>query len=230
MGAIASQITSLTIVSTVYSDLDQRKHQSSASLAFVRGLHRRSVNSPHKWPVTRKMFPFDDVIMLFWWLFWLTVEWYLFILYRSQAKSVRTPMEGSSSTDIAAIYMGKIHPILHVKHHWYIDISLDKENIKAPRHWPLWGEPPVTGGFPSQRASYAENVSISWRHHASRYDIIWIKIVWPILLWHFGIIVQGTIILSLMMYEWPYKFHSARRNAIIAIHCWPWVRNNLFGA
>ena len=36
MGAIASQITSRTIVySTVYSDADQRKHQSSASLAFV---------------------------------------------------------------------------------------------------------------------------------------------------------------------------------------------------
>ena len=39
------------------------KHQSSASLAFVRGIHRSPVNSPHKWPVTRKMFPFDDVIM-----------------------------------------------------------------------------------------------------------------------------------------------------------------------
>ena len=65
MGAIASQITSLTIVySIVYSDADQRKHQSSASLTFVRGIHRGPVNSPHKWPVTRKMFPFDDVIML----------------------------------------------------------------------------------------------------------------------------------------------------------------------
>ena len=64
MGAIASQFTSLTIVySTVYSDADQRKHQSSASLAFVRGIHRWPVNSPHKWPGTRKMFPFDDVIM-----------------------------------------------------------------------------------------------------------------------------------------------------------------------
>ena len=64
MGAIASQITSHTIVySTVYSDADQRKHQSSASLAFVRGIHRGPVNSPHKWPVTRKMFPFDNVIM-----------------------------------------------------------------------------------------------------------------------------------------------------------------------
>ena len=64
MTTIASQITSLTIVySTVYSDADQSKHQSSASLAFVWGIHRGPVNSPHKWPVTRKMFPFDDVIM-----------------------------------------------------------------------------------------------------------------------------------------------------------------------
>ena len=64
MGAMASQITSLTIVySTVYSGTDQRKHQSSASLAFVWGIHRGPVNSPHKWPVTQKMFPFDDVIM-----------------------------------------------------------------------------------------------------------------------------------------------------------------------
>ena len=64
MGTITSQITSLTIVySIVYSDADQRKHQSSASLAFVRGIHRGPVSSPHKWPVTWKMFPFDDVIM-----------------------------------------------------------------------------------------------------------------------------------------------------------------------
>ena len=64
MGTMASKITSLTIVYfTVYSDTDQRKHQSSTSLAFVRGIHRWPVNSPHKWPVTRKMFLFDDVIM-----------------------------------------------------------------------------------------------------------------------------------------------------------------------
>ena len=64
MDTIASQITSLTIVySTVYSDADQRKYQSSASLAIVREIHRRPVNSPHKWSVTRKMLPFDDVIM-----------------------------------------------------------------------------------------------------------------------------------------------------------------------
>ena len=64
MSPTASQITSLTIVYwIVYAGTDQRKHQSSASPAFVRGIPRRPVNSPHKWPVTRKMFPFDDVIM-----------------------------------------------------------------------------------------------------------------------------------------------------------------------
>ena len=64
MGATASQITSLAIVYfTVYSGANQRKHQRPASLAFVREIHRWPVNSPHKGPVTRKMFPFDDVIM-----------------------------------------------------------------------------------------------------------------------------------------------------------------------
>ena len=64
MGMMVSQITSLKIVySTVYSGPDQRKHQSSASLAFVRGIHRSPVNSPNKGPVTWKMFPFDDVII-----------------------------------------------------------------------------------------------------------------------------------------------------------------------
>ena len=58
MSEMASQITSLTTVySTVYSGADQRKHQRSASLAFVWGIHRSQGS------VTRKMFPFHDVIM-----------------------------------------------------------------------------------------------------------------------------------------------------------------------
>ena len=62
---MASQITSLTVVySTVYRGANQRKHQSSASLAFVRGIQRCPVYSPHKGPVTRKLSPFDDVIMV----------------------------------------------------------------------------------------------------------------------------------------------------------------------
>ena len=59
MGTMAFQITSLTIVySTVYSGADQTKRLSSASLDFV-----SPVNSSHKWAVTRKLFPFDDILM-----------------------------------------------------------------------------------------------------------------------------------------------------------------------
>ena len=61
---MASKITGVSIVCTaVWSGADQRKHQSSASLAFVRRIHRWPVNSLHKGSVTRKMFPFDDVIV-----------------------------------------------------------------------------------------------------------------------------------------------------------------------
>ena len=65
MGVMASAITGVSIVySTVYSGADQRKYQSSVLLPFVRGIHRWPSNSPHKGPVTRKMFSFDDVIMI----------------------------------------------------------------------------------------------------------------------------------------------------------------------
>ena len=64
ISVMASQITGVSSVySTVCSSLDLRKHQSPTSLAFVRGIHRWLVNSPHKGPVTRKMFPFGAVIM-----------------------------------------------------------------------------------------------------------------------------------------------------------------------
>ena len=61
MSAKLSQIIGASIVcSIVGSDADQRKLQSSTLLAFVRW----PVHSPHKRPITRKVFPFDDVIML----------------------------------------------------------------------------------------------------------------------------------------------------------------------
>ena len=64
MSVMVSQITSISIVcSTVFSSADQRNHQSSASLAFVRGIHRWPVNSSHKGRVTWKMFQFDGIIM-----------------------------------------------------------------------------------------------------------------------------------------------------------------------
>ena len=90
MGTIASQITSLAIVySTFYSDADQRKHQSSTSLAFVRGIHRAPVNSPHKWPVTRKMFPFDDVITHG--FYGIHITWELFSVYKMNLKIILLP-------------------------------------------------------------------------------------------------------------------------------------------
>ena len=64
MSSMASQIAGVSIVcSTVGFGTNQRKHQSSASLAFVWGIQQWPLNSPHKGPVTRKRFPFDDVIM-----------------------------------------------------------------------------------------------------------------------------------------------------------------------
>ena len=81
-----SQITSVSIVySSVCSGTDQRKHQSSAPLAFVRGIHRRRVNSPHKGPVTRKTFPFNDVIKVFRSIItqWLS-EFTIMIVYLSE--------------------------------------------------------------------------------------------------------------------------------------------------
>ena len=77
MSVMVSQITSLTIVySTVYSGSDQRKHQSSATLAYVRGNQRWPLNSLHIGPVTRKMFPFDDVIMVYHFQnSWYTMSW-----------------------------------------------------------------------------------------------------------------------------------------------------------
>ena len=91
MGAVASQFTSLTIVlSVVYLDTDERKHQSSAPLAFVRGIHRRPVKSPHKWPVTRKMFPFDDVIMI------LPGEQWVSFIGSKQINVLPCPLQGVS--------------------------------------------------------------------------------------------------------------------------------------
>ena len=66
MSAMASQITGVSIVySTVCSGTDLRKHQIPVSLAFRRGIHRWPMNSPHKGLVTRKTFPFENIIMSF---------------------------------------------------------------------------------------------------------------------------------------------------------------------
>ena len=139
MGAMASQITCLTIVySAVYSGADSRKHQSSASLAFVGGINRWAVNSPHKWPVTRKMFPFDDVIKLKrkLLLHWQKSHLYIISLYQY------TPFN-------AIIKKSLLQQWRHIEHydvsnHQHLDCvqqivhAHNKGNIKCfKHHWPF---------------------------------------------------------------------------------------------
>ena len=65
MGAMASQtpVSQLFTQPFAQMKIKENKHQSSASLAFVRGIHQWPLNSPHKGPVTWKLFAFDGVIM-----------------------------------------------------------------------------------------------------------------------------------------------------------------------
>ena len=128
MGSIASQITSITIVySSVYSGADQRKHQSPASLAFARGIHRWPVNSPHKGPVTRKMSSWQHVINM------LEGDW----LCRMWAK-IGPPRALSNyiSIDICWGY----------KACWRHQMETFSALLALCE-----GNPPVTGGFPTQR-------------------------------------------------------------------------------
>ena len=84
ISAIASQITGVPAVgSIVCSGIDQIILQSFASLASVRGIYRWPVVFPHKGPVTRKNFPFDDVIMAF-----TTVLFQIIQRYRSRWKNI----------------------------------------------------------------------------------------------------------------------------------------------
>ena len=130
MGAIASQITSLTMAySTDYPDADQRKHQSSTSLAFVWGIHRGAVNSPPKWPVTRKMYPFDDVIMNFVCITVSILAWThaglhhlcLYIAYQELADETKD--EKSNGEEIYGIF---------VSHNWFMKDIPVPESEQGP--------------------------------------------------------------------------------------------------
>ena len=127
MSVMASQITGVSIVcSTICLSINQRKYQSSASLAFVRGIHRVAVDSPHKGSVTWKMFSFDDIILsdgsahhnnvtwASWHLRLLAIELLVQSLIRLTRKKT------FSSALFTLIIIG-----------------------------PLWGDPPMIGGFPS---------------------------------------------------------------------------------
>ena len=178
MNSMASQITNLMIVySTVYSRADQRKHQSSASLAFVWGIYRGPVNSPHKWPVTRKIFPIDDFIMNQSHQRYIFFNWRSLAINRLRARDrlvsighllqnicltlSSDPFDDPWDTfnETGSMYKQKFDWTIrcplqwhHNKHHGvsnhrHLDCLLSRlfrhthtQNIKAPRHWHLWGE------------------------------------------------------------------------------------------
>ena len=162
---MASQITNLTIVYLiVYSGTDQRKHQSPASLAFVGGIHRGPVNSPHKRPVTRKMFLFDDVIMRHLCVGLLDHP-YMHIVLIAQANSNVKPLQWC--------YMSVKSPITGNTSVFSIACSSKRSEISMFHiTGPYNGKQPVAGGCLAQMANNAESVFSWWRHHAAWW-ILW---------------------------------------------------------
>ena len=202
MGEIASQITSFMIVySTVYAGANQRKHQSPAPLAFVWGTHRGLVISPYKWPVTVKMFQYDDVItcsaLVITALY--TLSYYIGPCYSGTPLYVSTYVMWTSFTRLGIFNLMNDHHkmkyyvhvcrlyqdwlnlartpwdnprmdnsvvIMDISNHQPHDCLLNslfrrksKETPKLHVTGLCEGNSLVTGEFPAQRASNAENVS-----------------------------------------------------------------------
>ena len=154
MSAMASQITSLTIVfSTVYWGADQRKNQSSASLPFVRGIHRWPVNFPHKGPITRKMFPFDDVIMS----------------SADNSSSMHRPL--SNETYRCTLSKGRGQFLILCV---YISTEIDKVQIELANQcdhvrWTLIGDWEWVCGFTFHAKNYPISlVPLNWSFHLTR--------------------------------------------------------------
>ena len=160
MSMMASQITGISIVySTICSGTDQRKHQSLASLAFVRGIHWWPVNSLHKGPVTQKMFSFDDVIML--------------LVFRDWCIIFTCILQGGFTATRAIITLHWRHNdhkgiSNHQPHHCLLNHLFRRRSKKTSKLRVTGlcvGNSPGTGEFPTQMASNTENVSIWLRPH-----------------------------------------------------------------
>ena len=135
MSTMASQITSITtLYSIIYWSVHQRKHQSSASLTFMRGIHRGPVNSPHKGPVTRKMFPFDEVIMMMLWSIQkLHQTWYSSQPYRNECVGsfqCKSYDQSYSMTGIMLPYFTNTFMHCSMRHHSLIWIDFKYGMIK----------------------------------------------------------------------------------------------------
>ena len=167
MGAIVSQITSLTIIYSVdYSGAYQSKHQSSASLTFVRGIHRGPVNSPHKWPVTRKMSPFDDVIMRYWHFEQYTITHTAVNRVAQTLSNIGKKIKPTKPLQWRHNERDGVSN--HQPHQCILNGLFRHRSTKTSKLLVTGlceGKSPVTDEFPAQRASSAENISFWWRHY-----------------------------------------------------------------
>ena len=186
MGVISSQITNLAIVfSTVYSGAEENNHHSTASLAIVLGIHRWPVISPHKWPVTRKMFPFDDIIMenmsspisqhhclgVISNVYICTDhpgKATIIISIQPFCHSHFVPCPWIISTLLLRIWSIRVtsHDVTFERPLNYLFTNLTRITTKRP-YLPLWWE--SIGDLLSPYSSNAESghVAMSWRHHGS---------------------------------------------------------------
>ena len=105
------------VYSTIYSGAEQREHQSYASLAYVPGIHRWPMNSPHIRPVTRKMFPFDDVIMYSLYPLQCRMQYYV-ISDRPTCIKSSSSLSSSSLSSSSSFYC-HYHCYMFHYHHYY---------------------------------------------------------------------------------------------------------------
>ena len=153
--AMASQIT--IVYSTVYSGTDQGKHQTPLNWPLC-GEFTGDRWIPHKWTITRKMFPFDDVIM--------PRESFACFLHALMCAWTHWPLR---DVEVIITMTSQVHHT--VSNHRSFDCLSNtscgptSKKHQSPCYWPFEGNSPVTGEFPTQRASNAEKASIWWRHH-----------------------------------------------------------------
>ena len=168
MNAMASQITTVSIVcSTVCSGADQRKYQSSVSLTSVRGIHRWLVNSPHKGPVTWKMFPFDDIMYARVICFSYGSS-HIHILQLIETLHFMYNLLGGAQITLLWRHNGRGSISNRQPHDCLLNRLFRRRSKKTSKLCVTGlcvGNSPGTVEFPAQMASNAENVANWWRHH-----------------------------------------------------------------
>ena len=109
------------------------------SLAFVRGIHWWLVNSPHKWPVTRKMFPFDDVIMDCY-ILWSIFTWILFLsVPLTVIKDFTQVMAWCQKGDIPLLETILVSDIIRSHKATISQINYIQERLGEVGKWWWWG-------------------------------------------------------------------------------------------